>query len=508
MIISTCIAIFLPTLLGFFIVAVILRNDADTPFGERIGLSFPLGAGVLTLQIFLLGILRVPLTLFNTTLPVYVELIGLAIWIWKEKVLLIPQPKPGFFAEFTSPTNNWVKKCAFAMLALWIGGKLVSVFLLTGLRPIYSWDAWSGWSAAAKVFYNAHSLLLDAPLRDFFGKNAVDRIIFYPLHSMLIQVWMSLWIGKFDEVLVKFHSPTYLLSMAIYFYYITAREISRFSALALLAVVLSSPLMSYHSIELNSDLMLGVYLFLASASFLKAMRGNAAYWVLTGIYSSEALFTKQEALFFVLPFLLSAIVYFRFNGTRDSKKFAHIASLFTPFLIMIPWYVFQLYYGLGWGAMADWGNSVMISNFGVNSNLASTHMSFFKRFFFVLNFWDSNLANTHLSFYLEILGGYFFSLVSLDNFNVIIFFFPLFLIAHGKLTKESLYLLFPVVCYMTFFLMLYMLTPYSTWFLLGTVSYRNTLTYYPTLCLLIVLLLKKYAAITPPTLPDYNRKLY
>jgi 4-amino-4-deoxy-L-arabinose transferase-like glycosyltransferase len=443
--------------------------------GERIGLSFPLGAGIITLQMFLLGILRVPLTLFNTTAPVFVELAGLAIWILSKKILLIPNPKLGLLAEFTSSENHWVKKCAFAVLALWIVAKLGSVFLLTGLRPIYSWDAWSVWCAAAKIFYNAHSLLLDASPQDFFGKNAVDRIIFYPLHSMLIQVWMSLWIGKFDEVLVKFHSPTYLLSMAICFYYITAREINRLFALALLAVVLSSPLMSYHAIELNSDLMLGVYLFLASASFLKAMRGNAAYWVLTGIYSSAALFTKIEALFFVLPFLMSAIVYFRFNGTRDSKKFAHIALLFTPFLTMIPWYVFQLYYGLGLSAMADFGSAVTTFYFGANSVLASTP----------------------LSDYLEILGGYFFALVSLNNFNVIIFFLPLLLIAHGKLTKESLYLLFPVACYMLFFLMLYMFTLYRTWFLLGTVSYRNALTYFPTLCLLTVLLLKKYATAPP-----------
>jgi hypothetical protein len=221
--------------------------------------------------------------------------------------------------------------------------------------------------------------------------------------------------------------------------------------------------------------MLGVYLFLASASFLKAMRGKTANWVLTGIYSSEALFAKEEALFFVLPFLLSAIVYFRSDRTRDSKKFTHIASLFAPFLIIIPWYVFKFYYGLGWEAMAGWLSTMTDFSFGANSSLASTH----------------------LSFYLEILGGYFYSLVSLDNFNVIILFLPLFLIAQGKLTKESLHLLFPVACYMLFFLMLYMFTAYHTWFLLGTISYRNTLTYYPTLCLLTVLLLKKYT-IAPP----------
>ncbi|MGB5218123.1 MAG: glycosyltransferase family 39 protein [Smithella sp.] len=440
-----------------------------TPFVERIGLSFPLGAGLLTLQMFLLGILRVPLTLFNTTLPVSVELVVLAIWIWRKNIMLINHSEPGFFTEFTSPQNHWARKCLLALLALWIGAKLVSVFLLTGLRPIYSWDAWTDWSAAAKVFYNARGLLLDAPLQDFFGKNAVDRIIFYPLNNMLLQVWISLWIGSFDEVFVKFHNPVYLLSMAICFYYTTAREINRICALALLAIVLSSPLLSYHAVEVNSDLMLGVYLFLASASFLRAMRGQTAYWVLAGIYSSEALLTKEEAFFFILPFLLSAIMYFQFARTSNSRKFTRIASLFTPFLIVVPWYIFKLYYGLGWGAMADW--------------IVGWTASGFEN--------DHNMFSMHMTFYPEILGGYLFSMVSLNNFNVITFFLLLLLIAHGKLTKEFLHLLFPVAGYIIFFLMIYMFTAYREWFLMGGVGCRNVLTYYPTLCLLTVLLLKR-----------------
>lgn len=41
MMLSTAIAIFLPTLLGFLIITIILRNDKETFFGERIGLFFP-----------------------------------------------------------------------------------------------------------------------------------------------------------------------------------------------------------------------------------------------------------------------------------------------------------------------------------------------------------------------------------------------------------------------------------------------------------------------------------
>ena len=135
MMLSTAIAIFLPTLLGFLIITIILRNDKETFFGERIGLSFPLGAGILTLQIFLLGLMRIPLTLFNSLMPVFFELMLLSFWIWKNKIVLIPSisnPGLSLFLEIKSPQNHGLKKCLFALLIIWIIAKLVSVFILTG----------------------------------------------------------------------------------------------------------------------------------------------------------------------------------------------------------------------------------------------------------------------------------------------------------------------------------------------------------------------------------------
>ena len=230
-------------------------------------------------------------------------------------------------------------------------------------------------------------------------------------------------------------------------------------------------MLSYHSIELYSDQMLGIYLFLASVSFLKAMRGNAAYWLLAGIYSSEALFTKNEALFFIAPFILSAIVYLRSDFNKSSGKFANILLLLVPFLSVIPWYVFKLYYGIGWKEMAKW----------------QTENTFY--------YW---IKPSVLTFQTDMLGSYLYYLVSLENYNVIFFFFPILLLAHGKISKEFLHLLFPVVCYMLFFLMLYMIFTgfYTTY---SMCLARNMLTYYPTVCLLTVVLLKKFVTIPPPS---------
>ena len=55
---------------------MILRREPSWDAVERLGLAFPLGAGMLTLQMFLLGLLRVPLTLPWVGALIVAELIG------------------------------------------------------------------------------------------------------------------------------------------------------------------------------------------------------------------------------------------------------------------------------------------------------------------------------------------------------------------------------------------------------------------------------------------------
>jgi hypothetical protein len=468
----TAISIILPAILGFLILSVLFRNENETPFGERLGMSFPVGAGILTLQIFLLGVMRIPLTLRNTAMPVIIEIVFLGIFMfWKNIPIwpLISKPDSGLLSELMSARNHWAKKILLAILLLWVIAKIGSIFFLTSLRPVFSWDAWAEWTTAAKMFFYSQSLLLDVPAQDFFGKSAVHRIIYYPLHNPLLQLWISLWNNKFDDVFVKFCSPVYTLSATICLYYFCKREINCFISLALLVIFLSSPLLSYHSIELNTDVMLGTTLLLASISFLKAMRGNSSYWFLTGLLSAESLFVKIQAILFVLPLILSALAMLKHEKNMPLRN-TSVFSLLIPFLGIMPWHIFVYYYGLGFFALHEWGYKTMMPFFGD----------------------DPNRINTYLTFHPEILLGYMYWFFTLNNFNVILFFSPILLIAHGKLTKESKHLLFPLILFMLSYIFLYIFTAFFVFFKWGVIFFRNALTFYPTICLAIIILLKRY----------------
>ncbi len=447
------LALLLPTLFGFLIITLLLCKDPDIGLIERLCLSYPIGMGMLTIQMFILGLLRIPLTLLFVSLPIFVEIIVLSFWLARKNVVVFPKPSFGLFDELTSKHSGWLKKVLLVILTAWAGVKLGSIFVEAGLRPIFGWDAWTNWSVGAKLFYYTKSLMLDVSPQDFFTRGAVQRLTAYPLHNPLMQTWLGLWAGSFDEVLVKFWSPVYMLCLSVYLYHVICREFNRLTSMALLTIFLSSPLLSYHAVEAYSDLTLSTYLFLALTSFLYAMRGKRAFWSLMGVFSAEAMFTKDEALFFAAPLILSAVVYLHQNKDTSLKRAYPLGMLLTPLLCVAPWYVFKFSHGLRLGA-----DSIPLE----------------------------------LTFHPEIIAPAIQDIMSLDNFNVIIVFLLILMLFSGKPTREFMYLFFPIVCYASFFFMLYAFTTfYYHHFSEGTVFYRNILTYYPGLFWLLALLLNK-----------------
>ena len=450
--ILTLVALVIPAVLGFLIVSILLRDETTSGLSERLCMAYPLGMGFLTVQMFLLALMRVSLTLWNVAIPIMIEIVGLYLWIRRSKVALIKAPSFGLFGEIFGADGHWLKKISLITLTALVIIKIGSIFVETYLRPIFAWDSFANWSAGAKAFYYSHSLLLDTAPEDFFGKGLLNRNANYPPHDPLMQVWMSLWIGHFDEVLVKFWSPIYLLAMSVYLYVVMARETSRMIALAMLVLFLSSPLLSIHSIEVYGDVPLSVYILFSLIMFLFAMRGKYEYWTLMGLFSAEALFAKDEAPFFVLPLLLAATAFFWQNRGQGIVLRKSAVPLIASLLLAVPWFVFKFSHNLGFGA---------------------------------------DYVTVEFTFRPEMVWKVILLLASLMNFNVFILFIPILTILAGRPTKEFIFLATPVLCYAMFFILVYTLTVFFSGSLMfNTAIFRNVLTYYPSICLLSALLIK------------------
>lgn len=430
--IATIISLTIPLLLGYLLISIILKDEGDIV--EKISLAYPLGAGLITLQLFIAGMIKIPFELPCLLPPLLIEIIVLGIILKKIKVEKAPLSfKPSVLALFILSISLF---------------KIFSIFLETSLRPIYAWDAWANWSAGAKLFYYNKGLMLDRP-DEFLGKGYVLRIISYPLHNPLMQTWIALFVGKFDEVLVKFWSPLYLFSMSLILYWHIKKEWNELAGSIVPVIFLSSPLLCYHSIEVYSDLCLGAYIFFSTLSFLYFMKGKKNYLFITALFMAETLFTKDEAIFFAVPLFISLSIYL-----IKHKNFKGLLVFLIPLIYILPWYLFKFLNSLNIGA-------------------ESIHF--------------------HLVFHPEVIKEIFSLLISLQNFNVIFIAFPLFLLLSGKLEKSFIYLLVPIIFYFTFFVSLYMFTSfYYEQFMVGTVFFRNMLTLYPSLTLLCYILAKNY----------------
>ena len=448
----TVAALALPTILGFLVISVVLRNDTESGFSMRLSLAYPLGMGLLTMQMFLLALMRVPLRLGYVASLIVIEIVGLFLLIRKKKIGITRMPSFGIFNEIASADVRWSKKILVIVLTAIVVVKIGSIFVETYLRPIFAWDSFANWSAGAKAFYYSHSLLLDTAPQDFFGKGILDRNANYPPHNPLMQVWMGLWIGHFDEVLVKFWSPVYLLAMSLYLYAVMARETSRLIALSMLVLFLSSPLISVHAIEAYSDVPLSVYLLFSLIMFLFAMRGEHEYWALIGLYSAEALFTKDEAPFFVIPLILAAIIFYWQNRKQGLIPRKAVVALFAGLLLAVPWFIFKFTHHLGFGA------DYIRLKWTVQPQVA----------------WRVVMM-----------------LLSFRNFNVFFLIFPLLLMLTWRQSKEFIFLLGPMLCYALFFMLVYTLTEfYAGGLMFNTAVFRNIMSYYPIVCLLTSLLIK------------------
>ena len=446
------VALVIPAILGFLIVSILLRDETTSGLSERLCMAYPLGMGLVTVQMFLLALGRVSLTLWYVAMPIMIEIVGLYLWIRKSKVVLVKTSSFGLFSEIFGADDHWLKKISLIVLIALVVIKIGSIFVETYLRPIFAWDSLANWSASAKAFYYSHGLLLDASPEDFFGKGLLNRNSNYPPHNPLMQVWMSLWIGHFDEVFVKFWSPIYLLAMSVYLYVFMARETSRLIALSMLVLFLSSPLLSIHSIEVYSDVPLSVYILFSLIMFFFAMRGKYRYWTLMGLFSAEALFTKDETPFFVLPLLLAAAAFFWQNRGQGPVLRKSAVALLAGLLLAVPWFVFKFSHNLGFGA---------------------------------------DYVTVEFTLRTEMVWKVFLLLTSFQNFNVFFLFFPILMILSGRPTKEFIFLATPVLCYVMFFILVYTLTAFFSGNLMfNTAIFRNSLTYYPSICLLTALLIK------------------
>lgn len=326
-------AVALPWLAGFFL----LHRAVKTGLLESIFLGYGAGTAVVTFWMFILGWLGVPFSVPGASmLPVVVIAVCLLFF------------RAGNRPAEKSPSQSITpfRVAVAILLAAWVIAKAAFVFHESFNRPIYSWDAWANWSAGAKIFFYSKGMLLDDP-EFFFGKG-YRPFLGHPVHTVLLQVWHSLWLGEFHEVYAKSWSFFYYASLLGLFFTAIRREFSWYPALVALFFLSTMPLLTYHGQDAYADLPLAYFAFSAVYCFWRYTgEREMKYLVLSGLLAGFSVFIKNEGAFFALALMLSLLVFEKAEKGRLWRAlgiFAVAAVLAAGF-----WLVFKTTNGLGFG---------------------------------------------------------------------------------------------------------------------------------------------------------------
>jgi hypothetical protein len=117
--------------------------------------------------------------------------------------------------------QNW-QKIAVGLLCAAIGLRLCVLGLEVAWRPLFPWDASMHWATKAKVWFEAGQIVPFVD-NDRWLETVNDRVFTdhhpdYPKTIPLLQVWMSLAVGHWDESLVNLPWVLCLVGIGMAFY--------------------------------------------------------------------------------------------------------------------------------------------------------------------------------------------------------------------------------------------------------------------------------------------------
>lgn len=368
---------------------------------EKIGLSFGIGAGLVSLEVIAFSFLGIPLNFIFVLLPWYIAFMYLLI---KRRV-------------FTPENKNEDRFTLFDYTFM----LLIIVMVITAgvhavISPVSAWDSTASWSLLAKGFYYDGFLSLN-----FYEFVNFDNPPLIPVQ----QAFLSHLIGAYNDTEAMLLFTGYFVSLLILFYALLKKISTPTNALIFTFLLSSTPLLLSQAGRLNVgyvDLPLAYFVLSVVAvlglPFKHPEKGKV---FLLGLLLSFCILTKNEGMGIAISsfFILTVILIKR--GKVSYLLYFAMGTL--PFFI---WKVYTLIEGF----------PVHYLYFGkpVFGRIPAILMAFFSEFL-MLNKWNLLWVSFLFSLFILVKNRFikivlFILLLQLLVYFLIYVFTPLDLIGH------------------------------------------------------------------------------
>ncbi len=336
------ISVIIPALAGFAVLSIAeQRKDAFVSM-ERLALSFPLGAGIVSFYLFGIALLGFGITLAST-IPIFI-LGAYGIWMLIRSLALYKNATAVHHnKEPWSNETPWKKLLIFVFIIL-IGWKLSFILFGALTTPPIFWDALTCWNYKAKVIYFTGLIDLDPGSESFLG-GGDPQYHNYPLAPSLFRVWTALVMGGWHENYIQMHSFILLACLLLLVFNCLQEYTSLFVSVLSCYILVSIPLVSVHASSGYVDIIISYYI---TGSFILLMKWFFAkkdsILIVSAAFMAIAVFTKNEGLVLYLPSSLVVFFYYLHRTPMEFEKKVKSIILYgaTVSILTAPWIVFKL----------------------------------------------------------------------------------------------------------------------------------------------------------------------
>ncbi|MDD2806981.1 MAG: hypothetical protein PHW95_00465 [Patescibacteria group bacterium] len=223
---------------------------------------------------------------------------------------------------------------AFGLLLISIFARLVFGFTSINDKSTYQFDPISGGNLDAREIYNLHVIPTDSSQPYYLGGPDSQ-----PLNDTMVKVWLSVAAGSFDYKYVNLAGLFYYLVLMTVFYFSLPVQVNRLIKLMATYLLSSLPLLSLFGNFAQPDIFFSIFLYLTIACLFYYLAGaGLSFYYLSGITLAFSIWTKNEGLSIIFPFILSLTVVLLLIKKVKFKDF--MLSWFFAFLTALPWLAF------------------------------------------------------------------------------------------------------------------------------------------------------------------------
>ena len=305
--IKLAIVLALPTLAGAVLLKLVCTRT-KLPAYVFMALSYGLGMGVLTHCMLLLGAVGIKYSRTGITAFLAIWCLVCTLLIWERRRAASSIAPLSSSRRFATAGIGIMNRLVFIFCAVILGYIIYQIFFVfwrSMIIPVYGWDALWVISFKAKVFFYERSL------------NCLSRmkLASYPIHVPLMETWMAIVMGKWDEQVVKIFFPFAFLSFTAIYGYFLGQYVSRKWVLMGIAILFSSNFFIAHATVAYRDFFLLYYVCTAIMMLLLWRdRGENAFLLLAAICAGLATFTKTEGTYYL--FICGGILLFILKEDR------------------------------------------------------------------------------------------------------------------------------------------------------------------------------------------------